>query len=191
MSVLLAGLDAAVTEQLVRRLVAQGDQVRVIVGESDPAAGGYSAAGAFVARGGLDDDDLVERAAQNVETIVLGDVAAEEAAGMFAGAARAGVERVVALASGSGGALQRLLDDWGGSYVLLRTGRRRVWGARTVGRDLVVAAVDAADALTGDPRLDLDLTEPSALAALGLPAEQVQGRGPPKTRIRKGGRRAR
>lgn len=150
MSVLLAGLDPQLVAAAVRRLTAEGDQVRVVagVGEAHP--------GAHVAVGSPGDDDLVERAAQGARTIVAG---IEGRAGALEGAARAGVDRAVLV----GGDAEDVPASM--SWVLLVTKRRL---RRGPSHDDVAEAIDAADDLAGEPRLVADLTTAEGWKTLRL-----------------------
>ena len=150
MSVLLVGVDPDLVAAVVRRLTAQGDQVRVVgrAGESYP--------GAHVAVGEPGDDDLVERAAQGARTIVAGQVGR---AGALEGAARAGVERAVLLDGDAAGVPASM------SWVVLVTRRRFRRGPAP---DDVAEAVDAADDMAGEPRLVADLTAEEGWRVLRL-----------------------
>lgn len=150
MSVLLAGLDPELVAAVTRRLVAQGDQVRVV------ARSAARPPGAHVAIGDPGDDDLVERAAQGARTIVAG---VEGRAGALAGAARAGVDRAVLLGGDPDGVPGSM------SWVLLVTKRRL---RRSPAPEDVAEAVDAADDLAGEPRLVADLTTDEGWRALRL-----------------------
>lgn len=156
MSVLLAGLDPGVGAALTRRLLAQDDQVRVVLGPGEEAT---PYAGAHVAAGDTGDDDLVERAAQGARTIVLGEVG--DRAPALEGAARAGVERAV-LMGGRG-------EDVPGSmsWVVLVV-PRSLLRRRSLPPDALAEAIDAADDLAGEPRLVVDLGTDEGWAALRL-----------------------
>lgn len=162
MSVLLVGFDRGLGVLLARRLVAQGDEVRVIEPGTDTTP--WTEAGAHVARGSAADDDLVERAAQNVRTIIaFGDRL--EAAPIVAGGARAGVGRIVWVTGALPG--PAAVTSAGIDYVIVRTARRRL--PRTgISPDDLAVALDAADDLAGHPRLALDLDDPSGWDALRL-----------------------
>ena len=150
MSVLLVGLDPELVAAIVRRLTAEGDQVRVVAGA------GTGHPGAHVAVGTPGDDDLVERAAQGTRTIVAG---VEDRAVALAGAARAGVDRAVLVNGDPEGVPSSM------SWVLLVTKRRL---RRGPGPADVAEAVDAADDLAGEPRLVADLTTEEGWKALRL-----------------------
>ncbi|HEV2754858.1 MAG TPA: hypothetical protein VG318_03655 [Actinomycetota bacterium] len=156
MSVLLAGLDPTLTAALARRLLAAGDQVRMI-------GRGEAPAGVHVAAGELSDEDLVERACQGVRTIVLGRVTAPEQAAALAAAGRAGVDRVVLV----GGSEQGLPPAM--SWISLIVPEPRFLGIKKgVPPDAVAEAVDAADDLAGEPRLVADLGTDEGWRALRL-----------------------
>lgn len=158
MSVLLAGLAADLAGAVARRLQDAGDQVRVI---APPGAAG-APPGAHVATGELGDEDLVERACTGVRTIVVGDAGPDHAA-LLAAAARAGVDRAV-FVGGSPGDVPGSM-----SWVALVLPRPRLLGlGKTLARDAVAEAVDAADDLAGEPRLVADLTTEEGWRALRL-----------------------
>jgi hypothetical protein len=157
-SVLLAGLDPALVVAVTRRLLAQGDQVRVVAQRGAPA---YE--GAHVATGDAGDDDLVERAAQGSRTIVIGAVPNEVRAAALAGADRARVERAVLLEGG--GADVPASMSW---VVLVTSGRRLLVRRRAPAPAALAEAIDAADDLAGEPRLVVDLTTEEGWRALRL-----------------------
>ena len=71
MSLLLIGLPETFAAKLVQRLREEGDEVRLLLREGSGAEP-WKKLGAFVATGEAGDADLIERAATNVRTIVLG-----------------------------------------------------------------------------------------------------------------------
>ncbi|HEV3472120.1 MAG TPA: NAD-binding protein, partial [Actinomycetota bacterium] len=96
MSVLLIDPPSDVGEEIVTRLVRQGDEVRVV--ERNPTrASLWARLGAHVARGDPSDADLIERAATSCRTVVTftEDDGRLEAAASAARAAR--VERLIAV----------------------------------------------------------------------------------------------
>ena len=157
MSVLIAGLDAAVAAAVTRRLLEQGDQVRAVVGAGEDVTR-YE--GAHVATGDVGDDDLVERAGQGARTIVLGEVGAAARAAALAGAARAGVERAVLI--GEPGEVPA-----GMSWIALAV-PRRMFRRGAVAPEELAEAIDAADDLAGEPRLVADLGTDQGWRALRL-----------------------
>jgi nucleoside-diphosphate-sugar epimerase len=169
MSVLLIGISGSSGEAIVTRLIAQADEVRVV--EDDPAvAEHWRSLGAHVARRSDDMADLIERAAQNVRTVVIGGAAAHDAADVRAivdGAAAARVERIVLYGAGATSDALEAVREFPFQHVVLSTGRRRLLGGRLDDESLA-AAVDAADDIAGEPRLELDLGDPEAWPALGL-----------------------
>lgn len=177
MSILLVGLPPEVVRGVVDELVAQGDEVRVIEQDARRAAE-WKARGAHPARGAASDPDLIERAAQGVRTLAVG--AADGAAGRAVveaavsasrrAAARNQGLRLVLVGADPGRDTVEAVRTSGMDHVVLRTGtssRRRPRRAR-VPAETIVAALDAADDLAGNPRLELDLREPEAWRALGL-----------------------
>ncbi|MDQ3982060.1 MAG: SDR family oxidoreductase [Actinomycetota bacterium] len=158
MSVLLVGLDPQVAAAVTRRLIAQGDQVRVIASPAGPAP-----EGAYVATGDAGDDDLVERAAQGCRTIVIGTVSGAVRAAALTGAGRAGVGRAVLL--GDLGADAPASMSW---VALVTPGRGLLGRRRALDPDALAEAVDAADDLAGEPRLVADLATEEGWRALRL-----------------------
>lgn len=188
MSVLLVGIAGSSGEAIVRRLVAQGDEVRVVEGDPE-ARERWRSLGAYVARHDDDMADLVERAAQNVRTIVIGDVSAhdrDDVRAIVTGASAARVERIVLYGTLASGKTLDAVREFPYQHVVLSTGRKRLlggglanpfssliikWsGVKRKGLDdeALAAAVDAADDIAGDPRLELDLSDPGAWPELGL-----------------------
>ena len=171
MSVLIIG-DELIVRATIERLVAEGDEVRVV--ESDPRAGEeWRALGAHVAKGAALDADLIERSAQNCRSIVLvddGRIGAESVEEVFEGAALAGVERTI-VCTLLGAGIENALRGRSGKYVLLMAGGKRGLlrkaGWVVPSKDLA-RAIDAADDLGGEVRLELDLSEQAAWRALGL-----------------------
>jgi nucleoside-diphosphate-sugar epimerase len=165
-SVLLIGISGSSGEAIVERLVSQGDEVRVV--EDDPAtAQRWRSRGAYVARSSSDLPDLIERAAQNVRTVVVGEGAANDIDAILSGAAAAQVERVIWFGSSASAGAARAVRDFPSQHVVLNTGRRRLLRGG-VDDELIAVAIDAADDMGGAPRLVLDLTDPGAWAELGV-----------------------
>jgi uncharacterized protein YbjT (DUF2867 family) len=166
----LVRAGGAVGEALARRLIEQGDEVRVIDASPDHVAG-WEALGVHVARGSESDADLVERAAQNVRTIVViedelgrADDVIEE---LVTAAARANVSRIVVWGAGPSDAIREHLQRSGMEFVLLSSGKK---GLLRKGPDptAVAEAIDAADDIAGEPHLVVDLNDAGGRAALGL-----------------------
>lgn len=169
MSVLLIGLDDDVGAAVIEHLVRQGDEVRVV--ENHPnRASRWRGFGAYVARGDDTDADLVMRAATNCRTIVaLGPAAAgERLDAAVDGAGLAGVERVIIGAPAIADTARARVRRAGLQFVLLTWGKRRPMRGAPVAPADIAAAVDAADDLSGEPALDLDLCDRGSWAALGL-----------------------
>lgn len=168
MSVLLVGLDAGLARTLTRRLISQDDEVRVIATPGDEADA-LRNLGAHVARGQRLDADLVERAAQNVRSIVIGDVEPETLFEILEGARLARVERVIVCSDNPQRSSVDLLRETSIQYVVLNYRKPGRFRRRSSHADGYVAlAIDTADDLAGEPRLELDLSSPSAAEALGL-----------------------
>ena len=171
MSVLLVGLPDDVADATIRRLVSQSDEVRVLTPDAwrgDP----FRAAGAYVALGDPADDDLVERAAQNVRTLVLGDegITPEALDALVTGASRAGVGRWIYCSDVPAQRIVDRLREAGKDYVVLATGRRGLLKRSSVTPVRIGEAIDAADDLAGDVRLELDLNDPVAWKELRMEA---------------------
>ncbi len=170
MSILLVGLDRDVLEPLVRRLIGQGDEVRVMAGE-DVDAEAARRLGAFIASGPhLDDADLYERAGQNVRTVVIGPLTEDRAtfAAILEGARLARVERIVYLHHAPPAEFIASIADSRLERVILRPPRPRLLSRRALDPDLLAEAIDAADDVVGPADLDLDLSEDGAWRALKL-----------------------
>lgn len=168
MSVLLVGLDGELARTLIRRLISQDDEVRVIARPGDDVDA-LRSLGAHVARGRRLDADLVERAAQNVRSIVVGAVEPETMAEILEGARFARVERVIVCSHHPQRSSVDLLREASIQYVVLNYRKpRRFRRGSSHTDDYVALAIDTADDLAGDPRLELDLSSASAAEALGL-----------------------
>ena len=169
MSILLVDPPEALGEAVVRQLVDDGDEVR-IVERNRSRYDAWRALGAHVALGDSDDDDLIERAALNVRTLVLLDcdnVSGDKTETVVAAARRSGVDRVVATIRKTDRRIQQSLDGLKIQYVVLVT-KRRLIGA-SLEPDLIARAVSAADDLAGEPRVTVDLTDPAGWDVLRLP----------------------
>ncbi len=166
MSVLLVGLPHDVTRAVVERLIAQDDEVRTIENDAEHAAE-LKALGAFIAGGDSGDPDLIERAAQNVRTIVAGEGVREGLEAIAEGARLAKVERLVFVGDAPDASVTR---SWGSvdQKVLLWRGRRGRLRDSRVDAKRTAIAIDAADDLAGEIDLDLDLHEADSWRALGL-----------------------
>ncbi|MGH2806577.1 MAG: NAD-binding protein [Actinomycetota bacterium] len=164
MSVLLIGAAGERGEAIARRLIGQGDEVRAI--ELDPAAAEkLRALGVHIARGRDIDADLTERAAQNVRTIVVIDPTPDLTASVLEGVTYAKVGRVVACGDVPPSVIEALRTSRA-EYVVLSERKRLL--KRTTSPERLAEAVDAADDLAGEPRLELDLSEPDAWRELKL-----------------------
>jgi uncharacterized protein YbjT (DUF2867 family) len=172
-SLLLLGPQGKMGEALVARLVAQGDDVRVVETDKE-VADRWRTLGARVAQGMVEDPDLVERAAQNCRTIVVCGADGERGTAAVDAALRAAhnttVDRVILTSASVEPELRAVLRSSEIDYVFLATGRRR--SVRRLRPSLlqVAEAIDAADDLAGNPKLELDLSDKHAWAELGLRA---------------------
>ncbi|MGI8775387.1 MAG: hypothetical protein ACR2KQ_10365 [Actinomycetota bacterium] len=169
MSVLLVGLDDELALVTARRLLAQQDEVRAIVTE-EKSATALRETGVHVARGKeVDDPDLIERACQNVRTLVLGSLPPEAIIYVLQGASLAGVGRIIYVAVPRDDGIDTVVSG-SPEYVILRIPSGGLFRRETFDAALVAEAIDAADDLDGTIRLDLDLSTETAWAALSLDA---------------------
>ncbi len=168
---MVIGARDPLAEILVQRLVGDGDQVRVIEEDAD-AAKKWRALGAHVAAGVADDADLVERAAQNVRTLVAVDAQLSTIDALIQGAKLASVGRIVLCGTKfEAGALDALRSS-GLDFVALKSRGKLGAFLRGTGRRIppaaMAAAISAADDLAGNPKLELDLTKQESWAQLNL-----------------------
>ncbi|MDP9068055.1 MAG: hypothetical protein M3N53_06890 [Actinomycetota bacterium] len=171
MSILIVAGGSELDEAIVRRLIEQGDDPRILE-QSSGRRDLWRSLGAHVAVGDPADADLLERAAQNVRTIVVAGPEVDQLVleAVVASAPRAGADRIVVCVPAIGEAVTRLLHESTLSYVLIATGRRGVLRRSTAAPELVAEAVDAADDLDGHPRLEVNLRDGSGMEDLGLVA---------------------
>lgn len=169
MSILLIGLDEELATVLSRRLIAEDDEVRVLIVEEGgpqavPDAPVHVASGRY-----LDDADLIERASQNVRTIVLGSHPSipEAAEDIVKGARAAGVGRIVYCDTEADTDTVRTLKSGSIEYAILVTGKR---ARRGLSHEAIAEAIDAADDLADKVELELDLTRPDHWTPLRLEA---------------------
>jgi hypothetical protein len=172
-SILLVGLDEDLMPALIRRLTEQGDEVRALEYD-DAASDRWRSLGAHVASGPQWDADLIERAAQNVRTIAVGERHDRDPAELMDALVEGGALASPGMRLVVVGRLQpQALAALRGSkleYVILEgVERRGLLGRRpTLSPEKLAEAVDAADDLAGHPRLELDLTDERAWAELKL-----------------------
>lgn len=173
MSILLIGDPGSLGEVLIRRLIAQGDEVRAIAAEADAEdLAGY---GVHIARGPELDADLVERAAQNVRTIIAFDTATEVIESVVEGGRAARVERIVVCATSVPEPVRSHLRDSDLDYVVLQAPRKGLL-RKGVSETALAEAIDAADDMSGRLRLELNLNESAAWKLLNLdPPEEAKG----------------
>ncbi len=172
MSILLLGLDDDLVQVLSQRLIRQDDEVRILVtgGASEK---GYEGWGIHVARGPhLDDADLIERACQNVRTLVIGDrvqpLNSEVVEAIVSGAKAAGVDRLIVVGPQSE---SELLDRAGAArleFVMLRTPKAGLLRRSRLDLEDVAEAIDAADDVAEEMGDELDLSDPAAWERLKL-----------------------
>ena len=165
MSVLLVGASSPLGVAVVLRLLAQGDEVRAIA--EGPEAGELARHGVRVAKGPELDADLIERAAQNVRTIVSLEAKVDVLEPVVEGARAAGVDRVVVCAGTVGEPARDLLRGSGLEYVVLQPPRKGLF-RKGVSDEALASAIDAADDMSGKLRLELDLNESEAWQTLNL-----------------------
>jgi uncharacterized protein YbjT (DUF2867 family) len=157
--VLVVGVGDELGRALVARLVVEGDEVRVIEDRPD-AVDGWKRLGAHVAPGSPDDPDLVERAAQDARTIVVGDGDEAIVSAAIEGARLAGGGGIRIVVVATMGPTEHVRAS-GGELIVLRT-------SASIAATDVAAAVDAADDVEEVPSDELDLTGPTAWRALRL-----------------------
>ena len=171
MSLLLVGLPETLAVKLVQRLVEEMDEVRLLLpdgAKQDP----WKQLGAYVATGDPLDEDLMERAATNVRTLVLGDRLAnlppDETLSVVRAARRAGVGRVVVCQTAPHKALPDALREEAVEFVVLTTGKKPIVGKpRTkIPISKLSEAIDAADDISERVQAELDLTIPKAWKVL-------------------------
>jgi hypothetical protein len=178
MSILLVALDEDLMPALIRRLTGQGDEVRVIEAK-ESMSDRWRTLGAHVASGPQWDADLVERAAQNVRTIVVGDRhdrdPTELMEALVEGGGLASPDmRLVVVGHVQARAMSTLRESELEYVILGSVTRRGLLGRKVrVPAERLAKAVDAADDLAGDPRLELDLWDESAWRELKLPLEEL------------------
>jgi hypothetical protein len=168
-SILLIGDPGSLGEVLVRRLISQDDEVRAIATDAD--AGDLAGYGVHIARGPDIDADLVERAAQNVRTIVAFEPAGEVIEAIVEGARAARVERIVLCATTIPEDARGRLRDSDLDYVVLQAPRKGLF-RKGVGDHALAEAIDAADDMSGRLRLEVDLNESAAWKLLHLEAPE-------------------
>ncbi len=142
---------------VISLLSSQGDVVRVISADILSAAR-WKELGAYVARGSETDADLIERAAQDVRTIVVFEEAQASIEAVLEGAELAGVERLVVCTSQPPEDLLVRVRASRMDYVVLKLGTQRRRGRSRRLRS-TAEAIDAADDLGGHPRLEIDLND--------------------------------
>lgn len=159
---------SGVANTLVARLVAAGDQVRVLLRDAgdEGVVEGLREEGVHVAFGDASNGDLLERAAQGCRSIVLFDPPGDLMDKALEASRFAHVERLIVCARRERD-IEALQDGKTGYVWLMGRPKGIVRGGVTWGD--YAAAIDAADDLAGDVRLDLDLAVPESWTALGLP----------------------
>jgi len=173
MSILIVEPDDSLGPELVATLRAEGDEVRVLVGDRSQAER-WKGLGAFVAVGDALDADLVERACTNVRTLVAAFPGKTRSASLLQAllpaASAAGTGRIVVCAPEAASEMLQVLNAHSLDYVVLVAGRRGFLPRKGPDMASLAAAVSAADDLAGEPRMVVDLTRPEGWAALKMPA---------------------
>ncbi len=174
MSVLLTGLGDELAEVLATRLISQDDEVRIVLGD-DAERERWRSHGLHVAVGDLTDDDFLWRACTNVRTVVAGDRPPADTQEVRASLAdllgKTDADRLVIVGPRDDDPLVTGAKAAAVDHVVLRFRKRGLLGSRqAVATADLAAAIDAADDLAGEPRLDLDLSEDASWQALRLSA---------------------
>jgi hypothetical protein len=172
MSVLLIGLGKELTPVLVTRLVAEDDEVRVLERNED-VTNEWRDLGAHIAGGPRWDADLIERAAQNVRTIVVGEAHDEDPRELMeavvGGGGFASRTMRIVLIGEPGEAVLDIVRASSLEHVVLGVARRGLLGRKpAIDPSQIAEAIDAADDLAGNPHLELDLATPDAWRTLRL-----------------------
>jgi uncharacterized protein YbjT (DUF2867 family) len=158
--------DSALTRAVVTRLREQDDEVRAI--HAGPVtASKLEALGVHIARGPYLDADLIERAGQNCRTVVVIEPEADVLDEVVTGMVAARIPRLVAAARSLPSATVERATEAGLEFVALKTAPRGLLRRSTTDEDLA-EAIDAADDIAGNPRLQLDLAQEDAWNELGL-----------------------
>ncbi|MFN2526066.1 MAG: NAD(P)H-binding protein [Actinomycetota bacterium] len=170
MALLLIRANGSIGEALVKRLIAQGDQVRVI--EPFPeVVDVWQQEGAYVVKGDPTDHSLVAQAAHGARTVVVMDDEAGDPrdiiASVIRGARQAKVDRLVLFGWNPAAPVVDAVTGSGQDHVVLLAGKRKLLG-KSLREEVLAEAIDAADDIAGHPRLVLDLREPGAWATLNL-----------------------
>ena len=161
---------SGVANALIDRLRLADDQVRVLLADDGDAGvvEGLREQGVHVAFGDPANGDLMERAAQGCRSIVLFEPNEAMRDKAVEAARFARVERLIACTR-AGRASDTPEADAVASYVWLR-GRPKGIVRPGVSWEAFASAIDAADDLAGDVKLDLDLGTAEAWRTLGLEA---------------------
>lgn len=172
MSVLLVGLEEELTRTVGARLLAQDDEVRIVLGD-EAKRETWRALGIRVAVGDLTDDDFLWRAFTNVRTVVAGERPPADAPDvrhqLAASMKKSDPDRLVVVGAGEDDPLVAGIRAADVDHVVLRFRKRGLLGYRSAASTpQLAAAIDAADDLAGNPRLDLDLSEERSWAELRL-----------------------
>jgi Trk K+ transport system NAD-binding subunit len=164
MSILLIEPPTGPGTAVVKRLISQGDEVRVVDRSGSER---WKEIGAHVARGESTDADLLERAGQHCRTVVLFDPHEDATKTAVEAAKAARIERLIVCCTRSIPRLIETLRSSGLEYVVLTSATRGL--RRKLSGTSIAQAVDAADDISGHGvRLELDLSRPESWRKLGL-----------------------
>lgn len=168
MSILILEPAGRLGEVTTRHLIDEGDEVRVLITED---ADRWKRSGAYVASGPTQDEDLVERACRNVRTVVVHEPATgrigQGLKPVLEAAARAGVGRAVVVSSRRDPSMEAILESLPLDFVLMTSSKGSLpW--RKVADEHVAVAISAADDLTGNPRMTVDLGSDEGWKSLKL-----------------------
>jgi nucleoside-diphosphate-sugar epimerase len=144
MSVLLVGLEGDLGRAVAARLVEQGDLVRAVTSEPDAWPEHV-----FVADARQEESDLIERAAQGVRSIVVTDRGPTEEVIAAAGVVGA---RLIVLVPSERSAVAQAVAASGVDHVILALRRSGLLRKRPSVEE-IAGAIDAADDMSGNPRL--------------------------------------
>lgn len=169
MAILVIAAGSDLDEVVVKRLIAQGDEVRVL----EPTGRRrdlWRRSGAFIAVGDADDPDLVERAAQDARTIVIlsDPLVLEVVRNVLDVGPKAAVDRLVCCAPAISDEVRAEIRAGALDHVIIQTSSAGLLRRRVAPPELVAEAIDAADDLAGALRLEVDLGDPQQVKLLRL-----------------------
>lgn len=164
------GLTDNENEEVILRLRAQGDEVRILE-PMEPRVDRWKEIGAHVAVGSPEDEDLISRAATNCRTVVVGSEALPALGAVLEGVRHTSGLRLVLCLPSFDEAASRALAASGTDHLVLITGGSGVLGwRRGVSPGSLAEAIDAADDIANAEERVVDLTDPRGWASLKLDA---------------------